>query len=138
MKLDATVDVVPGSEALPFIAEYCSFVFLHTSCGSDGDAASRYDREWSWLHHSDRTGDAEFEVLCPQASGRTDGVIVVRATAMIVARYAAYLTALRTGGRLLEGGIDLPLAEVATTIPDLAQRRLLADRWREKFLGRAI
>lgn len=136
MKNGVVVEVVPGPDPLPFIAEYCPFVWLHTNCNSDGNAASPDDRRWSWLHKSDRHGSERFELLGPSETGRVDGVILVEATSFDTARRAAYLTALRTGGRIREGAVELSVADLASAIPDLDQRLQLADEWRERCFAR--
>lgn len=123
------IEVVAGREPLPFIAEYCAFVWLHGDCNSEGDATSPLDREWSWLYHSDRRGTERFDVLGPEETGLRD-VIVIKASTRQTALRGAYLTALRTGGRVRDRGLERSLHEVSEEIADLPQRLHAADRAR--------
>src|SRR5262245_13170865 len=101
---------------------------MHSSCDSDGDSTSRRDWDWSYLWHADRSGGDRFNVRRVELR-----MFEVEAPSRSVALAAAYLTALRTGGTVSEGGALLHLVALERVIPDLDRRLALADEARQKL-----
>ncbi len=115
-----------GRDALPFFAEYPYFVWGPVNYDSDGDCKRPTDRAWTWLHVRNRmTAGDEFDVS--PLAGEHEHLLEVTGSREESCLLAARLTALRTGGVLL----DAPPPDPS----DVQARLALADRVRRMFVN---
>lgn len=109
------IELAPGSQPLPFFAEYAYYVWGEVNYDSEGNCARPTDRAWTWLSLTNRRTREDLSIRVE----RDTGVIVLEGDS---AAAAAALTAQRTG------------APVDTAPPDHAERMARADLVAAQFL----
>ncbi len=121
--------VQTGSGKLPYFAEYPYFVWGEVNYDSDGNCQRPTDRDWSILYvHNRETGD-EFDLLEIVEEG-APRVFEITGGNEETVRLAAYLTALRSGGSIVDptAGGPIDLGPFAATLDDLPARVARAER----------
>ncbi len=125
-----------GEEKLPFFAEYPYFVWGEVNYESDGNCQHPTDRDWAILYVHNRENDDEFDLI--EIAGHMPyRIFEVTGSQLESVHLAAYLTALRTSGSILdaETGRRVPLSEFARSLARLPERLAAADRVRKMFLN---
>ncbi len=130
--------VEPGDDPLPYFAEYPYFIWGDVDYDSEGDCERPTDRRWPWLWLMHRDTEEIIEIGRPEDDPESRYEVTGQDQVSVVS--AAYLTALRTSGRIIEPGgrRAQELAEVAGRVPDLSQRLRAADHVAELFSDPAL
>lgn len=128
-----------GEAALPFFAEYPYILWGEVNYDSDGDCERPTDRTWKWLSLRHRETDEEVEIEQVQ----TDHTLYeIEAVHPLTARLAAYLTAQRTGGCIVDPitAHEISLDKFAATVglDDPESRLAMADIVQAMFLDPAL
>jgi hypothetical protein len=136
----ARISVRVGDQPFPFFAEYPYFLWGEVNYDSDGDCVRPTDRNWRWLEVVHReTG----ERVTISRDDSAPGLYVCVADELMSARLAAYLTALRSAGHVLDGHgqREIRPEEYAPRPADRAereQRLARAEQARAMFLNSAL
>jgi hypothetical protein len=128
-----------GNHPLPFFAEYPYFLWGEVNYDSEGDCTRPSDRSWMELDVTNRHDDTTVSVL--REDGEVDqSVYSVSGSDLLTVQRAAYLTALRTGGRILTGESDSTESpdQYFADVPNITEFQTDADEVQAMFLNPAL
>ena len=128
-----------GEDTLPFFAEYPYFLWGEVNYDSEGDCEKPTDRNWNFLYLAHRAEKDEIEIS-NQPKGIESRMYQVAGEKLQLVRLAAYLTALRTGGSILEpeSSREMKVSEFVGLLDRPDDRLTLAEQVRAMFLNPAL
>ncbi len=132
-----SIQVRLGDEPLPFITEYPYFLWGEVNYDSDGDCTRPTDRSWHWLYFRHR-GTGERLTLLREGDNPTRCIVVAdRAES---AQLAAYLTAVGSGGRVVDWASqqEIDPDSYAAQLRDVPARLAQAQQVCDMFLNPAL
>jgi hypothetical protein len=129
-----SIRVEAGFRPMPYFAEYPYFVWGEVSYDSDGDCASPTHREWTRLWAQNRDTKDWIEVRS-QLLETGQKVVDCFGSSLVVVQRAAYLTALRTDGLVVEqeSRRRMTPAEFAPMLGVVDKQMRAANRVHEMF-----
>jgi hypothetical protein len=123
-----------GNAPLPFFAEYPYFLWGEVNYDSEGDCKKPTDRGWTSLYLAHRNENHQLEIFKISTKPL---IFEIRGTNFEAVQLAAYLTAFRTDGVVIEPSSvsEIPLSKMGKEINRLDERIADAEQVHRMFLN---